>query len=296
MCIMFDYMCFDVVYIISRCTLIFSFVGPHVCVVFYRGQGVLSLSSQAFINSFILPMNIASAMQQILGVNPAGCIFFPIGPEGSGKSSMSKAIQESVPEVQTIGISVILREYIEEQSSSKIPIYSPETLACVRRKMNLRQKDIRLCFVRDALLFALKKHTGVKVLIIEGWLRQPEQCKNTIQFLSDYFPHHLLICAEAVCSLQTAFERAVKNRALATDKPDIIQRCHQEYEQLSPVIMGLCDQFAHTLQISTENSPEETLQHLGASLHALAMSLKKGDIKTPARLLGWVEEESQAAA
>lgn len=209
------------------------------------------------------------------------------GVEGSGKTTLAKKFADGFG---NSGDFIPFSQHLQAYAEGKGKSHPMAKAALV--KMAKREKDIDHRFLCSALRSALGcVSPTTSVISIEGWLRQVDQCRDTLQLIADRCPHHLLVVIEVTCSMESALARAL-SRGGNTDKEELIVKCHREYEAKRDHISRACEGWAHTLTVSAEGEPEETFSNLAQAFDGLKNRLAKKEVytKTPAKIFGWREE------
>lgn len=276
---------FSVVYIISRCTLIFSFVGLHECVIF-TGNRVCCVSVS---NSLLIMQNVICQIVNILakGFGCKGVLFFVIGPEGSGKTTLTKALVDQYDSACMIPFSKAISEKLSSIELQKNKKLAEE----IRMLMAQRSKNIPSSFLFSTLRGALKKYENSPVVAIEGFLRMEDQCEHALDIVGEFFPDHVLVCVEAVCKREIAEDRAVKRQG-HNDSLSIIQSCHKEYFGKIETIREKCRSWSHHVQVCANGDEQQTLDNLSEALSVFVEEIQKEKkVKTFSKILA---EDSSA--
>jgi adenylate kinase family enzyme len=198
---------------------------------------------------------------------------FVTGPEGSGKSTLSRAVDIEGQPVSIVSFSQELKRFIEakkEDDQWKIAVRRAE------KALAKRSKDLSPRLVKEVFRQALQAIPSDRrsLIVFEGFLRKDYQCAETPQLVADILPHHVLMCVEAVCPADIAHARAL-NRGLQTDTQELIAQCHQEYFAQLPLIRDLCKQWAHYVEVPTVHTEEKTRDAFKAELDNLLATLQE---------------------
>lgn len=211
-----------------------------------------------------------------------GVLFFVIGPEGSGKTSLSKAVVNSLESSAMVPFSEAIKDHLEKIKESK-----PDFVKMVKSKMARRSKNIPHCFLLTVLRNALKVLTtdtsAPQVVVVEGFLRSQEQCKSALDVVREFLPDHTLILLEAVCDPEIALPRDLE-RGQDNDREQFIKDCHTKYFGQLDIILEECEQWSHRIQVSTQESPEKTLENLVSGIQDFIDKVKVVEPKTPSIL------------
>ncbi len=221
-------------------------------------------------------------IQQLLtSAQCEGVLFFVIGPEGSGKTTLTEALVNQFSSSGMVPFSKAISAHLDSLESRKSRLVQQ-----VRALMRQRSKDIQPSFLYSVLRDALKGLGKPQVVAIEGFLRRPDQCKQAPDIAAEFFPNHLFVCVEAVCDRHIAHERAVARKG-AGDASPIISVCHDEYFRQLEIIRRECEPWSHHVQVCANGTQAETLDSLNQGLKDLAAQLRSGGKgKTFENLLG----------
>lgn len=276
-----------VVYIVLEALYHFSFAPSRVCGMYLESRCGNQNSAKIQTPPPIIMLKDIISRLLSLGGKFQGIIVFVTGPEGSGKTTLAHKVAEAYEGTAVVPFSKVLEDFLEYKSSHKDT--DRRDLSAIKQAkdmMKRRSKNIKHCLLCSALRHALINCCcEQKLIVVEGWLRREKQCQDTLQIVAECFPKHLLVCVEATCDRQSAFERAL-SRKQEHDQAEFLKNCHDEYWSQLDTIRKACS-WAHRLEISTEGSPEETLENLTIAFNKLELELTDREfVKTTSSILG----------
>lgn len=198
--------------------------------------------------------------------------FAIIGPEGAGKSTLTKELEAAFPDIANINFGKALVTYLDYLETSGLEL---QKVLVAREAIKRRdKKSIDPGLIENALRFELRRlaEKATTVIALDGFPRTIEQSLRTSEIFKEFFPGCLMITAEVFCDQREAFSRAVSRKG-PTDTVDNISRCHKEYFDQLPQMRELYFKWSHHLCVDSSGSQENTVAHFVKILENLVSAL-----------------------
>ncbi len=206
-----------------------------------------------------------------------GLMIFLIGPEGSGKSTLWKRLlAECEGTIYIVSFSDALKKFMKlhkNDASLKEAIAHAEGQMLARQKKTIDPRILlgTLRMILQECLDGKYEHC-----LIDGYPRILDQARTLAQMVGEFFLNKPIVLIEAQCSREESFKRAVLERALETDGPDTINRCHNEYFETLQRLKAILLTLTHYLTVSTQGSKEKSYENLVSELRGLLIRLQGG--------------------